>query len=1104
MALGDILIRIKADNSEYVKKMKEAKEETDKALHGFEKGLIGVGSSIAGFSMVAATAMTGAVGTASYVASSYEDAFVGVKKVLDGTDAEFAELSKGIRNMAKEIPMSVEEIASLAEAAGRLGIPREQILDFTRTVADLGVTTNMGSEEASEAIARFANIMNMSLDDVGKFGSTLVHLGNNLATSEKDIMNMALRMAGIGRESKMAESDVLAFAGAISATGIRAEAGGSSFTRVMKSIIGAVHNGGEELENFGKLAGMSGADFKKAFEQDSAQATLALIKGLSKLSEEGANTTAILDELGISGVYNQDLMIRLAGASDVLEDSLSMGSQAWEDNTALVDEANQRYETFSSYVTIVKNRLKDFLITAGTPMLKVWKRWIEALEPVMQKIEGLAEKFEGLDEKTQDIIAVTAMLSPVFFGAIAAVAAIAAGIGKLSIYAKESAKALGLTPKHLSKFLSFGKSLARFGGILGIIISVFIELIPVIKKVYEGFKPLQDAVKSFTDTFKNAFGGIFNAIKDEVVRGYELLSTVMDDIREIIMKPFSGGDGNSVKALGTIFTGVVRTVENAIKMLKVIFDVVFPAIRAVVRNTFEGIIMSIKAAVTVVVGIVNTLILLFTGDFSGALDAFLGIFKDVWGLISDYLLSALNNIVESVSDIMGVIGNLFSSGWTLVQELFAKGLSKIWKGTDEGLQSVLDTFQSFFDGVTTVFTFLWDLLTTIVTGGIGIIKDLISGDFSSAAETMIKAWEAVKSAVSSVWEGIIVLFEGVLEILTGLLISAWDILYNTTIFVFEMVTDFLVSVWDGIVTLFTTSLEAIEFVVTRVWDGIKIATSAVWEAIKFVITGVWEGIKIATKATLDFILDFVKSVWDGIKIFTSTIWNGIRTTINLVWEGIKSIFTRLLPSIFSFIKDSFTKVANTVSDKTREAKEFIQKGWDDAVAFLKGIDLLGIGKDVISGFVNGIKSKVKDVADAAKSAADAVTGKIKSILKIASPSKVLRKFGNWTGEGFVIGMEGMTGKIAKAAENMAEAAVPDTPQIDLSYKTPAGIRSTLSSAVNGTVDIRDADSGIISELRSMKDEIANMKVVMSDREVGRVVTPHVNDKNAVDELGRFF
>ena len=163
----------------------------------------------------------------------FESAFAGVRKTVDATEEEFAALSEGIRGMTKEIPASAVEISKVAEAAGQLGIEKEAILGFTRTMIDLGESTNLSADQAATALARLANITQMPQTEFGRLGSTVVALGNNLATTEAEIVEMGLRLAGAGKQVGMTEAEILSLAGALSSVGVEAQAGGSAFSRVM-------------------------------------------------------------------------------------------------------------------------------------------------------------------------------------------------------------------------------------------------------------------------------------------------------------------------------------------------------------------------------------------------------------------------------------------------------------------------------------------------------------------------------------------------------------------------------------------------------------------------------------------------------------------------------------------------------------------------------------------------------------------------------------------------------------------------------------------------------------------------------------------------------
>ena len=395
-------------------------------------------------------------GLATKASIDFESAFAGVIKTVDATEEELAEIRQGIRDMAKEIPMAATEIAGIAEAAGQLGIETKNILSFTRVMADLGVSTNMSAEEAATALARLANITQMPQENFDRLGSTIVALGNNLATTESEIVDMALRLAGAGSQVGMTEAQILSMAGALSSVGIEAQAGGSAISRVMVDMQLAVETNSDRLRQFAAVAGMSADQFSRAFREDAASAIIAFIEGLGQAEAQGTTAIKILDDMGITEVRLRDALLRAAGAGDLFANSLKIGSEAWEENLALTKEAENRYSTAESKLKILWNRLKDIAITIGDAVVPVIMDALDAADPFINAIERLANWFNnlnpGLKESVIMLAALAASYGPVLmlsgklmqtFGALIPLIAKLV-TGQLSLNAAMSANPIGV------------------------------------------------------------------------------------------------------------------------------------------------------------------------------------------------------------------------------------------------------------------------------------------------------------------------------------------------------------------------------------------------------------------------------------------------------------------------------------------------------------------------------------------------------------------------------------------------------------------------------------------------------------------------------------
>ncbi|MFJ4997106.1 phage tail tape measure protein [Microbacterium sp. NPDC088619] len=336
-------------------------EKLEQKKQAFER--LGQGLVLTGSAITAVTALS------VKAALDWESAWAGVTKTVDGNEQQMAELEDGLRSLAQTLPATHQEIAAVAEAAGQLGVARGDVVDFTKTMIDLSETTNLSADEAATSIAQLMNVMQTAPDDVDNLGSALVALGNDGASTERDIIQMAQRIAGAGRIVGLTEPQVLGFANALASVGIEAEAGGSAISRIMTDIAMSVSIGGEKLDEFAKVAGMSSADFQVAFKEAPADAIATFVEGLGRIDASGGDVFQTLSNLGQSDIRVSQALLGMANSGDLLRESLELGSAAWDENSALAEEAAKRYETTEAKIQIAGNAVRDAAIDFGQVFL---------------------------------------------------------------------------------------------------------------------------------------------------------------------------------------------------------------------------------------------------------------------------------------------------------------------------------------------------------------------------------------------------------------------------------------------------------------------------------------------------------------------------------------------------------------------------------------------------------------------------------------------------------------------------------------------------------------------------------------------------------------
>ncbi|MER2142197.1 MAG: phage tail tape measure protein [Eubacteriales bacterium] len=520
---------------------------------------------LAGQAMVGfGTVTVAALGATAKAAMDWESAWAGVTKTVDGTPEQLAEVEAGLRDLARTLPATHQEIAAVAEAAGQLGVKREDIVGFTKTMIDLGETTNLTADEAATMIAQISNVMGTMERDgaagVARFGSALVALGNDGASTEKDILSMAQRIAGAAATVGASEDEVLALSNALASMGVRAELGGGVTTRVLLKMFSAVKSGGEDMQKWADVAGVSAEQFGEAFADSPVKALDMVSQGLAKTNAEGGNVVSMLSDLGLKGTEETQVMLALAASGSLLGDSLKLGAEAIQDTSALLEEANKRYETTESKVKIAWNNIKDAAIEAGAVILPV-------IASLAEGVADLAGWFADLPAPVQGVITV--------LGGVAGVASLAVG-GFILLFPRvmdtyNSFKKLqGVSSGAASGLLKVGKAASVAGAIaaVGLALAKVVEA-DYMKDIDTGMGRVADAFADVQTKGPGAADALDRIFQDrnneEIIRGVDGMGDALDR-----MLNKSGGEKFNDWAEGII--GGITTVEGSSHILKGSFD----------------------------------------------------------------------------------------------------------------------------------------------------------------------------------------------------------------------------------------------------------------------------------------------------------------------------------------------------------------------------------------------------------------------------------------------------------------------------------------------------------------------------------------------------
>ena len=324
------------------------------------------------------------VDASSTIDSAYRD----MRKTVEGTEEQFESLRQSAIDFSRTHVTSADQILEIQAIGGELGVATEDLEAFATAISNIDVATNLDTESAATVLGHLSNILHLTAEDYEGFSDALVRLGNNGASTETEIANIAERIGSMGAIVGMSASDVLAWSSTIASTGQRAEAAGTAISKTMsffetavasaggnidatfESVNAAVDESGDKLTVFANMMGMSADEFSEAWETDSeavfgelsanmeaaknslqgiadvahmsaddfvqawendpTKVMQAFIQGLNDIEAAGGSADAVLQGFKITSVRQKQAIEGLMQTIDGLDDNLRMSEDAWK------------------------------------------------------------------------------------------------------------------------------------------------------------------------------------------------------------------------------------------------------------------------------------------------------------------------------------------------------------------------------------------------------------------------------------------------------------------------------------------------------------------------------------------------------------------------------------------------------------------------------------------------------------------------------------------------------------------------------------------------------------------------------------------------------
>ena len=419
-----------------------------------------------------------------------------------------------------------------------------------------------------------------------------------------------------------------------------------------------------------------------------------------------------------------------------------------------------------------------------------------------------------------------------------------------------------------------------------------------------------------------------------------------------------------------------------------------------------------------------------------------------------YDLSSYADIVEAIHVIqteMGITGTTAKEASTTIQGSVAS-MKAAWANLMVGMADDTQDFDlllsNFIESIGTVADNLLPRIG-IVIEGMGKLVAGLAPEIASALPTLTN--ELLPNLVELGVQSISALVQGIQENGDSLAAGALSIVGTLAEGIAEllpMVADtaasLAVSLADGLTeslpNIIPVAIETISTLVENLTENANIIIDAGIQ----IILALGEGLIAALPQLIETVPQIVINIANVIndnapKLVDTALYLITRLAVGLVQAiptlvvNIPKIIEAIVAAFMAFqwlnlgkqlidgIKNGIKSAGESMSTAAKETfSKFKAKITGSEVA----TELKNIGKYIIDGIVGGIKNSLSRIANIAGKIKDTLLSKLKGLFKIASPSKLMKEeVGIYIGEGIAVGIEESGQMAVDAAETVANGII---------------------------------------------------------------------------------
>lgn len=299
------------------------------------------------------------------------------------------ELNEEFKNMDTRTPRT--RLNELAGDAGKLGIStKEGVLEFVEAANMINVA--LGEDLGKDAITQIGKLADMfgegdrSLkENMLAVGSAVNSVAQNSAAAEPYLVEFTARMGGVGKQAKLAVTDIMGYASALDQNMLRSEMASTALQGLILKLY-------QEPARYAKLAGIDVKAFTEMMEKDANEAILTFLEALGRLGGMG-QMAPVLKEMKLSGAEAAGVIAALAGNVEKVRKEQEGANKAYMEATSVGNEYFVQNNTVQAELEKMREKFAQLRVEIGGKLLPVMKYMISTGSLTVKGLKFLVDIF---------------------------------------------------------------------------------------------------------------------------------------------------------------------------------------------------------------------------------------------------------------------------------------------------------------------------------------------------------------------------------------------------------------------------------------------------------------------------------------------------------------------------------------------------------------------------------------------------------------------------------------------------------------------------------------------------------------------------------------